>query len=304
MEKIMEKDLLIRDVETKNIMTKSNLPVGGYSVNPYVGCTHGCKYCYASFMKRFTGHTEPWGTFLDIKHWPTIKNPKKYKDQRVVIGSVTDGYLPQEKQVRNTRRILEQLKSSGAEILICTKSDLVLRDIDLLKEMGKVTVSWSINTLDEKFQADMDQAASISHRLEAMKQVYEAGIRTVCFISPVFPGITDFEKIFERVKDQCDLVWLENLNLRGSFKEEILDYIQKCYPHLIPLYDEIYRKGDRSYFRSLENQAAQMAKKYDCPFVDNELPYGRAEPGHPVIVDYFYHEEVRGSENTGRRKKI
>ena len=303
MEKIMEKDLLIRDVETKNIMTKSNLPVGGYSVNPYVGCTHGCKYCYASFMKRFTGHTEPWGTFLDIKHWPTIKNPKKYKDQRVVIGSVTDGYLPQEKQVRNTRRILEQLKSSGAEILICTKSDLVLRDIDLLKEMGKVTVSWSINTLDEKFQADMDQAASISHRLEAMKQVYEAGIRTVCFISPVFPGITDFEKIFERVKDQCDLVWLENLNLRGGFKQEILDYIQKCYSHLIPLYDEIYRKGDRSYFRSLENQAAQMAQKYDCPFVDNELPYGRAEPGHPVIVDYFYHEEVRGSENTGRRKK-
>lgn len=304
MEKIMEKDLLIRDVETKNIMTKSNLPVGGYSVNPYVGCTHGCKYCYASFMKRFTGHTEPWGTFLDIKHWPTIKNPKKYKDQRVVIGSVTDGYLPQEKQIRNTRRILEQLKNSGAEILICTKSDLVLRDIDLLKEMGKVTVSWSINTLDEKFQADMDQAASISHRLEAMKQVYEAGIRTVCFISPVFPGITDFEKIFERVKDQCDLVWLENLNLRGGFKQEILDYIQKCYPHLIPLYDEIYRKGDRSYFRSLENQAAQIAKKYDCPFVDNELPYGRAEPGHPVIVDYFYHEEVRGSENTGRRKKI
>lgn len=300
----MEKDLLIRDVETKNIMTKSNLPVGGYSVNPYVGCTHGCKYCYASFMKRFTGHTEPWGTFLDIKHWPAIKNPRKYKGQRVVIGSVTDGYLPQEKQVRNTRRILEQFKNSGAEILICTKSDLVLRDIDLLKEMGKVTVSWSINTLDEKFQADMDHAASISRRLEAMKQVYEAGIRTVCFIAPVFPGITDFEKIFERVKDQCDLVWLENLNLRGGFKQEILDYIQKCYPHLVPLYDDIYRKGDRSYFRSLENQAAQMAKKYDCPFVDNELPYGRAEPGHPVIVDYFYHEEVRGSENTGRRKKV
>ena len=84
MEKIMEKDLLIRDVETKNIMTKSSLPVGGYSVNPYVGCTHGCKYCYASFMKRFTGHTEPWGTFLDIKHWPAIKNPRKYKGQRVV----------------------------------------------------------------------------------------------------------------------------------------------------------------------------------------------------------------------------
>ena len=70
MEEVRTEDILIRDVETKNIMTKSNLPVGGYSVNPYVGCTHACKYCYASFMKRFTGHTEEWGTFLDIKHWP------------------------------------------------------------------------------------------------------------------------------------------------------------------------------------------------------------------------------------------
>ena len=81
----------------------------------------------------------------------------------------------------------------------------------------------------------------------------------------------------------------------------ILDYIRKKYPDLVPLYDAIYNKGDRSYFRSLEDQAERLAKEYSCPFVDNELPYGRADPGHPVIVDYFYHEEVRGSENTGRR---
>lgn len=133
MAEVKESSILIQDVETKNIMTKSSLPVGGYSVNPYVGCTHGCKYCYASFMKRFTGHTEPWGTFLDVKHWPAIKNPQKYKGQRVVIGSVTDGYLPQEAQFQNTRKLLEQLRGSEAEILICTKSDLVIRDIDLLK---------------------------------------------------------------------------------------------------------------------------------------------------------------------------
>lgn len=234
MAEVNNNGILIRDVETKNIMTKSTLPVGGYSVNPYVGCTHGCKYCYASFMKRFTGHTEPWGTFLDVKHWPAIKNPRKYAGQRVVIGSVTDGYLPQEEQFENTRKLLEQLKDSGAEILICTKSDLVVRDIDLLKEMGKVTVSWSINTLDEDFKNDMDNAVSIKRRLDAMKQVYDAGIRTVCFIAPVFPGITDFEAIFHRVKDQCDLVWLENLNLRGGFKKDILDYIQEKYPHLFP----------------------------------------------------------------------
>ena len=298
-----ENDILIRDVDTKNIMTKSSLPVGGYSVNPYVGCTHGCKYCYASFMKRFTGHTEAWGTFLDVKRWPEIKNPQKYRGQRVVIGSVTDGYRPQEAWFRNTRKLLEQLKDSGAELLICTKSDLVVRDLDLLREMGKVTVSWSVNTLDEAFRADMDKAVSIERRLDAMKQVYDAGIRTVCFISPVFPGITDFEAIFRRVKDQCDLVWLENLNLRGGFKGEILAYIGEKYPQLVPLYHAIYNKGDRSYFRALEEQAARLAAENGCPFVDNELPYGRAQPGHPVIVDYFYHEEIRGSENTGIRAK-
>ena len=303
MEQAAKNDIVIQTVETKNIMTKSSLPVGGYSVNPYVGCTHGCKYCYASFMKRFTGHTEPWGTFLDVKHWPTIRNPAKYEGQRVVIGSVTDGYLPQEAEFGNTRKLLEQLKYSGAEILICTKSDLVVRDIGLLKEMGEVTVSWSINTLDEVFRANMDKAVSIERRLAAMKQVYDAGIRTVCFISPVFPGITDFEAIFQRVKDQCDLVWLENLNLRGGFKQDILDYIADKYPPLLPLYHAIYNKGDHSYFQSLEKQAEQMAKENGCLFVDNELPYGRAEPAHPVIADYFYHEEIRGSGNTGKRKR-
>ena len=289
--------ILIGEAETKNIMTKSSLPVGGYSVNPYVGCTHACKYCYASFMKRFTGHTEEWGTFLDVKHWPEIKNPKKYAGQRVVIGSVTDGYNPQEERFCNTRKLLEQLVGSDAEILICTKSDLVLRDLDLLKKLGKVTVSC------EGFKNDMDSAVSIQRRIAAMKQVYDAGIRTVCFVSPVFPGITDFEAIFERVKDQCDLFWLENLNLRGGFKKTILDYIADQYPELSPLYDEIYNRHNRSYFEALEEKAEAMARRYDCPFVDNELPYGRVPQGHPVIVDYFYHEEIRGSDNTGARNK-
>ncbi len=303
MAQMMMDCILIGEVETKDIMTKSSLPVGGYSVNPYVGCTHACRYCYASFMKRFTGHTEEWGTFLDVKHWPEIKNPRKYAGQRVVIGSVTDGYNPQEEVFQNTRKLLEQLRGSGADILICTKSDLVVRDLDLLKELGQVTVSWSINTLDEAFKDDMDSAVSIERRLAAMKKVYDAGIRTVCFVSPVFPGITDFEAIFERVKDQCDLFWLENLNLRGGFKKTIMDYIAEKRPELVSLYDAIYNKKDRSYFEGLEARAEAMAKRYDCPFVDNEMPYGRVPQGHPVIVDYFYHEEIRGSENTGTRRK-
>ena len=293
-------------VQTKSIMTKSNAPLGGYSVNPYVGCPHACRYCYASFMKRFTGHTEDWGTFMDVKEWPAITNPRKYAGQKVIVGTVTDGYNPLEEKFGKTRLLLEQLKDSGADILICTKSDLVLRDLDLLQEINQrnqLTVSRSVNTLDENFKNDMDAAVSIERRLAAMKQVYDAGIRTVCFISPVFPGITDIEAIFERAKDQCDLVWLENLNLRGGFKKTIMDYIAAKYPHLMPLYEEIYGKRNRGYFEALEKKAEEMAHRYGCRFVDNETPYERVPQGHPTIVDYFYHEEVRGSQNTGVRNK-
>lgn len=226
---------IIRTIDVQSIMTKSSLPVGGYSVNPYVGCPHACKYCYASFMKRFTGHTEAWGTFLDVKRWKPVGNSHKYDGQRIVIGSVTDGYNPYEAEFGNTRRLLEELKGTQAEIMICTKSDLVLRDLDLLKRFPKVTVSWSVNTLDEQFRSDMDRAVSIERRLSAMRRTYEAGIRTVCFVSPIFPGITDVRAIIERVKDFADLIWLENLNLRGQFKGVIMDYIRENHPSLVPL---------------------------------------------------------------------
>ena len=301
-----QSEIKVNHIETKSVMTKSNTPLGGYSLNPYVGCPHACKYCYASFMKRFTGHSEPWGTFMDVKHWPTIKVPKKYAGQKIVIGTVTDGYNPLEETYKNTRKLLEELKDSGGDIVICTKSDLVLRDLDLLKEMNqkcRLTISWSINTLDEEFKNDMDDAASIERRLSAMKEVYDAGIRTICFISPVFPGITDIEAIFKRAKDQCDLIWLENLNLRGGFKADIMNYIAEKYPDLVPLYDEIYNKKNRSYFEDLEKKAEKMAKKYDCRFVDNVTPYERVSKGHPTIVNYFYHEEVSGTENSGQRRK-
>lgn len=284
---------IIQEIEVQSVMTKSSLPVGGYSVNPYVGCPHACKYCYASFMKRFTGHTEPWGTFLDVKHWKPIANPHKYDGERIVIGSVTDGYNLYEAEFRNTRRLLEELRGTQAELMICTKSDLVLRDLDLLKQFPKVTVSWSVNTLNEEFRADMDRAVSIEHRLHAMRQVYEAGIRTVCFVSPIFPGITDVKAIIEEVKGYADLIWLENLNLRGQFKGEIMAYIREKHPALFPLYEEIYNQKRLDYWKALEEEISSYAAQQGFPYRVNDLPYGRSEKGKPVLVNYFYHEKIR-----------
>ena len=106
----------IQEIEVKSVMTKSNLPVADFSVNPYVGCLHGCKYCYASFMKRFTNHPEPWGEFIDVKYWPEIKNAKRYAGKEAFFGSVTDCYQPHEAKYKRTRALLEQLQGSGISV--------------------------------------------------------------------------------------------------------------------------------------------------------------------------------------------
>lgn len=79
-----------------------------------------------------------------------------------------------------------------------------------------------------------------------MKVFHDAGILTTCFISPIFPDITDVAAIIRRAKEQYNLIWLENLNLRGSYKTVILEYIKEKYPKLIPLYQAIYQKNDRN----------------------------------------------------------
>ena len=286
---------LIRHIQTRSILSKSNLPVCEYSVNPYVGCTHGCKYCYASFMKRFTGHAEPWGTFLDVKSWPEIQKPQKYAKKELFIGSVTDPYLPQEEIFGRTRALLKQLQGSGAKISIATKSDLVLRDLDLIKSFPDARVSWSVNTLDEDFRRDMDNAAPIERRLAAMEAFHRAGVRTTCFISPIFPGITDAEAIIRKVRGYCNLVWLENLNLRGGYKTAILAYIQEKYPLLLPLYQEIYQAGDRSYWQALDERLRAFAAQNGLDYAVNDDSIRRPFAAPPVVVNYFYHEQIRKS---------
>ena len=130
----------IKEIKVKDYLTKSNLPASDYVINPYVGCTHACKYCYASFMKRFTGHKEEWGTFIDIKRCDKEIDLKKLKGKTVFMSSVTDCYNQFEEKYQLTRKILEQLIKAKAKINISTKSKLVLRDIDLLKQIENITV--------------------------------------------------------------------------------------------------------------------------------------------------------------------
>lgn len=262
-------------IEVKDYLTKSNLPASDYVINPYVGCPHGCKYCYACFMKRFTGHNEPWGTFIDIKKCDKPISVKRLTGKSVFLSSVTDCYNKYEEKYQLTRKILKQLIPIDCEIGISTKSKLILRDIDLLVKCNNLKVAMSINTLDENFKNDMDNASSIEDRLETLKALHAHGIYTVLFMSPMFPEITDFKSIIEKSKSFIDQYWFENLNLRGSYKKIILDYIKENYPQLLSLYKDIYEKRNKEYWTNLAIEIEDYCTK-------NKINH----------INYFYHEKL------------
>jgi len=282
--------MIERFVDVADYVSPSKLT--DFVINPYVGCPHACRYCYACFMKRFTNHLEPWGEFLDVKRCSKPLGVKRLSGKSVFMSSVTDPYNPAEARYGVTRRILEELASIDCELTITTKSNLILRDLDLLVERNKrfsqtpsstnnsqtrslivdnearstppqrprIRVVASINTLDEDFRADMDAASPISARVEVLKKCKEAGIANALFMSPIFPFITDVRAIIERAKEFVDEIWFENLNLRPGYKEDILAYIRARYPQYYADYLDIYRRDDRSYWHTLKDQIVDYCK--------------------------------------------
>lgn len=241
--------------EAKSIITKSNIPDIDYVINPYTGCQHGCIYCYAEFMKRFTQHKgDKWGDFLDIKTFDFNKiKPQKYDGKSLLLSSVTDPYTPLELKYENTRKILENLVGTTAEVSILTKSKFVTRDIDLFKKFENLEVGISINTLDTKFASIIERGASRPHeRLNALKEIHEKGIKTYCFISPFFPQITDYKAIIKESRNYTDSYSFENLNFRPHNIPRIFKLIKERYLELLTIYEE-FRK-DHSLWDILESE--------------------------------------------------
>lgn len=278
-------NIIEKEIQVNDYLTKSNLPASDYVINPYVGCPHGCKYCYASFMKRFTGHKEEWGTFIDIKKCDKQINTKKVENKTVFLSSVTDCYNKFEEKYELTRKILKELINVNCDLTISTKSKLILRDLGLLKQIKNLTVSMSINTLDENFKNDMDNASSIQERLDTLKELHNNGIYTVLFMSPIFPYITNFKEIIEVSKDYIDEYWFENLNLRGEYKTKILFYIQEKYPRLINEYNDIYIKGNKQYWYNLSKEIQEYCER-------NNVKY----------LNYFYHEKLVENKKNSKEK--
>jgi DNA repair photolyase len=218
-------------------------------------------------MRRFTGHTEKWGDFLDIKiNAPEVleKQLSSHKIKRgvVLLGSVTDVYQPAERKYRITRSILEILLKYNFPISILTKSDLVLRDIDLLKQFKDCEVGLTITTLDEAITKDFEPYSSLPEkRLGTLKILKKNGIKTYCFIGPVLPGFTNLKLIFARLQGKINFVMIESLNTRRGNWKDITAFIGKKCPQFLSLYQNL----DRQYWDKIKREAQTLSKEYKIP---------------------------------------
>ena len=206
--------LIIREIKAKSILTKSGIPGVDYCVNPYIGCAHGCRYCYATFMKKYTSHTEPWGSFVDVKiNAPEIlqKQLKRASMGRVMISSVTDAYQPIESKYKLTRQCLEILLQNQFPVDILTKSPLVLRDTDLIKKFKDIEVGITITTHDEDISRVFEpNAPSILARMRALKTLHDNRIKTYAFIGPVLP--MNPESLSKKINPHVDSIIIDRMN--------------------------------------------------------------------------------------------
>jgi DNA repair photolyase len=258
--------MIVKEISVKGVVTKSKLPGVDYVINPYIGCQHGCIYCYAEFMKRFTNHHEKWGEFIDVKAnaLDVLGNIEKYRGKRILFSSVTDPYHPVESKYKLTRKILEALIPVQPIVEILTKGRMFVRDIDLLKQYNDATVGISIVTVDEKISREIEPiAATPKLRLDALKRCKESGLKTCVFFSPIFPYITDIEEIVAISKDYVDYFMFENLNVRPTNLGKIYAFLNNRYPELVPQYKAMYEKKDNAYWDDLEEDINNIASKYD-----------------------------------------
>lgn len=258
--------MVVKEVEAKNIITKSNLPSADFVINPYVGCSHACIYCYARFMKRFTNHEEEWGRFVDAKINAADLVPKKldkYQGKQFFVSSVTDPYLHYEKEYKLTRRVLEKLVGVDAELQIQSKSDLIARDIDLFKQLNNCKVGMTVTTLDDKVRREIEPyTASVEKRLKALEQMSREGLYTHVFIGPIFPYLTDWKGIVETTKPYVKEFLFENLNVKGTVWQDIARWLKQKHPELYDKYVDIYfKKSD--YWERVEAEIRAYCEESD-----------------------------------------
>lgn len=218
----------IKEIQASTAISPSGLPGLDFALNPYRGCQHACAYCYSPDVLREARWKE-WGGFVDVKqNLPILLSKQKNKLSGVVgLGTVTDPYQQAEEKYKITRYCLEQLARSNCTVSIQTKSDMVLRDLDILAKMKKIEVGFTITTLDERLASRLEPGApSPKKRLDALKKLSDAGIKTWVFLGPVIPTLNDSKdslgEVIASVKSAgCSKLLFDKLRLKPLVRNRL-----------------------------------------------------------------------------------
>ena len=232
-----------------------------WTVNPYRGCTHSCHYCFARAFHAYLdlGIGEDFSTKIIVKTNVAsvlrreLASPR-WESETVAMGTATDPYQHCEGRYKLMRGILRALVDFRNPLSLLTKSTMVVRDLDLFRELNQVaplTLSMSVGTLDEDVRRVVEPGTPPGRRrLEILSRFAEAGIRTGVLVAPILPGLTDDEEHLDDVLAACADAGAGYavpivLHVRPSIREHFMPWMQETYPWLYPRYVELY--GNRAY---------------------------------------------------------
>jgi DNA repair photolyase len=257
----------VKEVRAGSVLNPSKLT--DYCINPYTGCQHGCVYCYARFMCRYGGHPgEKWGSFVDVKtNAAEILEKELGRRPRgsIFMSSVTDPYQPLEKKYELTKKILQKLLEHDFPLSIQTKSSLILRDAGLLSRMKHVEAGMTITCLDDSDRKNFEPFTTpVQERLETIRKLGEAGIKTYVFLGPFLPGISDKNLgglISGIAEAGADYIFFDRLNIKCGNWEDTRPVIAKHYPSLLKTYENIFFAGGGGYYETIRQRVQQLCRE-------------------------------------------
>lgn len=264
----------VRETTCKTLLNQCS--IDDYSFNCYLGCAHGCGYCYARFMQRFHPHAEAWGKFVDVRvNAPEVlaRQLRRLKPGTVFTCSACDGWQPIEQHYQLTRRCCELLLQAGFRLNILTKNRLVLRDLDILAGRD-ASVGVTITTPDESWARIWEPgASSVAERLEILRQAKAAGLETTVMFGPLLPGISDTDEVLTELfgmaaEARVDRIWTDILNPRPRVWPSVQEVLRQHCPELREHYRRVLfePKNRRRYQREVQcrvRRAAQTAGLMD-----------------------------------------
>lgn len=265
----------VKEIKAKSILTLSKLPDTDYVINPYIGCRFGCTYCYASFMGRMVDkNIDDWGEYVYAKiNAPDLlkKEIKKLKNKgrgkTILFSSVTDPYQGIEAKYQLTRKCLVILADDGfsGTVGILTKSDLVLRDIDILKRLKNVDIGMTITSTSDAISHYFEKfAPAVTSRLKAIKELNRKGFKTYVFVGPLLPHFVAHRKsldnLFRAIAETGNKdVYVEHINLSRYILERLIKEMKNLDKEIIK---KFYQSQNKSYREELNRIVFDLIKKY------------------------------------------